>query len=75
MDLIEVSKAEEWFNNSKHGKGRIAGFVPMLMAEYAEHYLQSKKREIIEHYALFMQQPAIDGVYSHEEYIDLFLNQ
>ena len=51
MDLIEVSKAEEWFNNSKHGKGRIAGFVPILMAEYAEHYHKSKQRELLIAYA------------------------
>jgi hypothetical protein len=42
MDFTEQDKAEEWFNNSEHGKGRIAGFVPILMAEYAEYYHQSK---------------------------------
>ena len=35
----------------------------------------SKQRELLENYAAFIEQPEIDGVYSHDEYIDLFLNQ
>jgi len=46
MDFTEQDKAEEWFNNSEHGKGRIAGFVPMLLAEYAEYYHQSKVKDM-----------------------------
>ena len=37
MNFTKQDKAEEWFNNSEHGKGRIAGFVPILMAEYADN--------------------------------------
>jgi len=46
MDFTEQDKAEEWFNNSEHGKGRIAGFVPILMAEYAEYYHQRKVKDM-----------------------------
>ena len=46
MDFTEFDKAEEWFNNSEHGKGRIAGFVPLLMAEYAEYYHQNKVKNL-----------------------------
>jgi hypothetical protein len=34
----KCDRAEKWFYESEHGKGKIAGFVPMLMAEYAEYY-------------------------------------
>jgi len=33
----EIRKAEDWFYASEYGKGRIAGFVPMLMVDYAKH--------------------------------------
>ena len=41
-DFTEFDKAEEWFNNSEHGKGRIAGFVPILMVEYAKYFHEEK---------------------------------
>ena len=46
MDFTEHDKAEEWFNNSEYGKGRIAGFVPLLMADYAEYYHQNKVKTL-----------------------------
>ena len=42
----KCDKAEKWFYESEHGKGRIAGFVPMLMAEYADFYHESEVKKL-----------------------------
>lgn len=44
--LEKCDKAEKWFYESKYGKGRIAGFVPMLMAEYADFYHESEVKKL-----------------------------
>jgi len=47
-DVEEIRKAEEWFESSRYGKGRIAGFVTMLMVDYAKYYHSEQLRQINE---------------------------
>ena len=42
----KCDRAEKWFYESEHGRGKIAGFVPMLMAEYADFYLESELKKL-----------------------------
>lgn len=42
----KCDRAEKWFYESEHGKGRIAGFVPVLMAEYADFYHESEVKKL-----------------------------
>jgi hypothetical protein len=43
-DVQEIRKAEAWFESSRYGKGRIAGFVTILMVDYAKHYHEEQRK-------------------------------
>lgn len=45
-ETAEIREAEEWFNNSEYGKGRIAGFVTHLMVDYAKHYHKAHQSQL-----------------------------
>lgn len=48
-NMDKVDRAEEWFYESEYSKGKIAGFVPVLMAKYADfYYEQNVKTALLE---------------------------